>query len=210
MHADEYTPLYEFIKRIVPATEQEWKAHRDSLTRRFLKKGEYLIREGQVCNHVSFINKGSFRVYKEHNGQEFTKKFFFEHEYATAYESFLTRRPSELDMKALEDCDLIELSYDKTQLLYSNYPIWEKYGRLLAENLFLILCDRTHSLLYNSPEENYLKLMTQQPQIIERIPQQYIASYLGIQPESLSRIRKRMSESKKRTVVIQQDKISAN
>src|SRR5688572_20323105 len=96
MHADEFTPLKHFIDRIVEVTEPEWKAHRDCLTRRFLKKGEFLIREGQVSSNVSFINKGLFRVYKELNGEEMTKHFFFPLEYATEYISFLTRQPSEI------------------------------------------------------------------------------------------------------------------
>src|SRR5687767_3571675 len=105
MHADEFTPLKHFIDRIVDVTDQEWKAHRDCLTRRFLKKGEFLVREGQVSSNVSFINTGSFRVYKELNGQEIVKNFFFANEYATEYVSFLTRQPSEIFVKALEDTE---------------------------------------------------------------------------------------------------------
>lgn len=197
MSADEYTPLRQFIARVVDATEDEWKAHRDCLTRRFLRKGEFLVSEGQVVNNVSFINKGSFRVFKTLNGQDLTKHFFFANEYATEYISFLTRKPSDISVKALEDAELIELHYDKVQVLYEQYPVWQKYGRLMAENLFLVLAERTHRLLYHTPEENYLHLIESRPEIIERIPQQYIASYLGIQPESLSRIRKRLMEVKR-------------
>lgn len=194
MSADEYTPLRQFIAGVVDATDEEWKAHRDCLTRRFLRKGELLVSEGQVVNNVSFINKGSFRVFKAINGQDLTKHFFFANEYATEYISFLTRKPSDICVKALEDAELIELHYDKVQALYEQYPVWQKYGRLMAEHLFIVLAERTHRLLYHTPEENYLHLLESRPDIIERIPQQYIASYLGIQPESLSRIRKRLME----------------
>jgi CRP-like cAMP-binding protein len=197
MHADEFTPLKHFIDRIVDVTDQEWRAHRDCLTRRFLKKGEFLVREGQVSSNVSFINTGSFRVYKELNGQEIVKNFFFANEYATEYVSFLTRQPSEIFVKALEDTELIELHYDKLQILYEEFPVWQKYGRLMAEHVFLQVAERSHRLLYHTPEENYVKLVQDRPDIIEKIPQHYIASYLGIQPESLSRIRKRMMELKK-------------
>jgi CRP/FNR family transcriptional regulator, anaerobic regulatory protein len=197
MSADEYTPLRQFIARVVNVSEDEWRAHRDCLTRRFLKKGEFLVSEGQVVNNVSFVNKGSFRVYKTLDGQDLTKHFFFAYEYATEYISFLTRKPSDLSVKATEDAELIELHYDKVQVLYEQYPVWQKYGRLLAEHLFIQVAERSHRLLYHSPEENYLKLMEDRPDIIERIPQQYIASYLGIQPESLSRIRKRLMEVKR-------------
>lgn len=197
MHADEFTHLKNFIDRIVDVTETEWNAHRDCLTRRFLKKGEFLIREGQVSDHVSFINKGCFRVYKDLNGEEITKNFFFAREYATEYVSFLTRQPSEIHVKTLEDAELIELRYDKMQMLYEQFPVWQKYGRLMAENIFLHVAERTHRLLYYTPEENYVKLLESRPDIIERMPQHYIASYLGVQPESLSRIRKRLMEVKR-------------
>jgi CRP-like cAMP-binding protein len=197
MHADEFTPLREFIARILDVTESEWRAHRDCLTRRFLRKGEFLVSAGQVCNKVSFVNKGSFRVFMEVNGAELTKYFFFQHEYATEYISFLTRQPSEISVKALEDAELIELSYDRVQVLYEAYPVWQKYGRLMAEHIFIDLCQRNQALLHQTPEENYIKLLENRPDIIEKIPQQHIASYLGIQPESLSRIRKRLMEVKR-------------
>jgi CRP-like cAMP-binding protein len=197
MYADEFTPLKNFIDRVVDVTDSEWRAHRDCLTRRFLKKGEFLVREGQVSSTVSFINKGSLRAYKELNGEELTKHFFFAHEYSTEYVSFLTRQPSEINVKVMEDAELIELHYDKVQALYDEFPVWQKYGRLIAEALFLTLAERTHRLLYYSPEENYLKLVEERRDIIEKIPQHYIASYLGIQPESLSRIRKRVMELKR-------------
>jgi CRP-like cAMP-binding protein len=135
-------------------------------------------------------------VFKEVNGHEVTKNFFFERDYATEYVSFLTRTPSLLSIKVMEDAELIELNYDKVQKLYEDYPIWQKYGRLMAERVFIEVAERTQQLLYLSPEEMYLKLMADQPRIIERIPQHYIASYLGIQPESLSRIRKRLMDVK--------------
>jgi CRP-like cAMP-binding protein len=197
MHDDEFTPLKNFIDRIVDVTDTEWKAHRDCLTRRFLKKGEFLVREGQISSNVSFINKGSLRAYKELNGEELTKHFFFAREYSTEYVSFLTRQPSEINVKVMEDAELIELHYDKVQTLYEEFPVWQKYGRLIAEALFLTLAERTHRLLYYSPEENYLKLVEERRDIVEKIPQHYIASYLGIQPESLSRIRKRVMELKR-------------
>jgi CRP/FNR family transcriptional regulator, anaerobic regulatory protein len=196
MRTDEYNALKQFIDRLVCVTDEEWGAHRDLLTRRFLKKGEYLIREGEVCGNVSFVNKGSFLVFKDMPDARLTKHFFFEKEYASDYESFLTRSPSQVSIKAMEDAELMELNYNNVQYLYDQYPIWQKYGRLIAEALFLTLCQRSQALLFNTPEQNYLNLMERQPHIIERVPQQHIASYLGIQPESLSRIRKRLMEMK--------------
>ena len=197
MYPDEYTPLRNFAEKIVDFSETEWQAHRDLLTRRFLRKGEYLARQGEVCNYVSFINSGSLRVFMITNGQEYSKHFFFEHEYASDYSSFLTRSPGLWYIKALEDTELMELNYDKVQRLYDSFSVWQKYGRLIAERLFIQVADRSQELLLRTPEEMYIRLIEIQSPILSRIPQHYIASYLGIQPESLSRIRKRIMEFKK-------------
>jgi CRP-like cAMP-binding protein len=197
MHADEYIYLRQFALQLVDFSETEWRAHRELLTRRFLRKGEYLTVAGEVCNYVSFINCGSLRVFMEVKYQEINKHFFFEHEYASDYSSFLTRKPGQLNIKALEDTELMELSYEKVQKLYEEFPVWQKYGRLIAEQLFIQVASRSQELLLRTPEEMYIRLIEEQSPIIARIPQHYIASYLGIQPESLSRIRKRIMEVKK-------------
>jgi CRP-like cAMP-binding protein len=197
MYADEYSPLREFAFRIIHFTETEWRVHRDLLTRRFLRKGEYLSRAGEVCHYVSFINRGSLRVFMHVNDQEVSKHFFFEHEYASDYTSFLTRTPGLLNIKALDDVELMELNYEKVQMLYESFPVWQKYGRLIAEKLYIQVASRTQELLLRTPEEMYIRLIEQQSPIISRIPQHYIASYLGIKPESLSRIRKRIMEVKR-------------
>jgi CRP/FNR family transcriptional regulator, anaerobic regulatory protein len=194
MYRDEYSPLRDFITRFISVTDEEWALHRDSLSRRFLKKGEFLLREGEVCDHVSFINKGSFRVSSNVNDKEVTHFFFFENEYATDYESFLTRTPTRENIQAMEDSEVMNLNQKNMQVLYEKNHAWQKYGRLIGEYAFLMASQRVKELFYYSPEELYLKLMKERPKIIERVPQQYIASYLGIQPESLSRIRKRLME----------------
>jgi CRP/FNR family transcriptional regulator, anaerobic regulatory protein len=194
MYRDEYTPLRDFIMRFISVTEEEWNLHRDFLSRRFLKKGEFLLREGEVCDQVSFINKGSFRVSASIKDKEVSHFFFFENEYATDYESFLTRTPTRENIQAMEDSEVMNLNYKNMQVLYEKIPAWQKYGRLIGEYAFLMSSQRVKELFYYSPEELYLKLMKERPKIIERVPQQYIASYLGIQPESLSRIRKRLME----------------
>ena len=197
MQPDEYSRLRKFVQQFLVLSEIEWRGFRDALTRRFLKKGEFLSQAGEICSHVSFINRGSFRVFIEVNDQEINKHFFFEHEFATDYCSFLTRSPGLLNIKALEDVELMELNYEKVQGLYEEFPVWQKFGRLIAESLYIQVAKRTQELLLRTPEEMYLKLIEEQSPIIARIPQHYIASYLGIQPETLSRIRKRIMELKR-------------
>jgi CRP-like cAMP-binding protein len=198
MHQDEYSLLRAFVGKFIDVTEEEWILHRDSLSRKFLKKGEFLLRAGQVCDHVSFVNQGCLRVYSVNNDVEVSNYFFFEDCYATDYASFLTRKPSDTSIIAMEEVEVLQLNYANMQMLYEKVPSWQKYGRFMAEHVFLLAEERAKMLQHSSPEELYLKIMQEYPQMLERIPQQYIASYMGIQPESLSRIRKRlMTEVKK-------------
>jgi CRP/FNR family transcriptional regulator, anaerobic regulatory protein len=196
MHTDEYSQIRAYINNFIQVTEEEWQLHRNVLYRRFLKKGEYLLRAGQVCNDVSFINSGAVRCYTLCKGEDLTNFFFFENSYTTDYVSFLSRKPSDSYLVALEDTEVLNLSYENMQMLYEKVPSWQKYGRLIAEFVFLLAEERATMLQINSPEELYLKILREQPQIIERVPLQHIASYLAIKPESLSRIRKRLVEQK--------------
>src|SRR6187551_2360828 len=101
MRNEEYTQLRSFITSLIPVTEEEWIYHRNLLTRRRLFKGEFLVEVGEISSYVSFINKGSLRAYWDVDGQETSKNFFFENEYACDYESFLTQKPATVNVKAM-------------------------------------------------------------------------------------------------------------
>ena len=126
------------------------------------------------------------------DGEEITGQFFFENGWYTDYESFLLQKPSKQNIDALEPTELILLSKSDLFNLYITIPKFEKFGRIMAENAFMGLRNRTELLTQQSAEERYLKLVKERPKVIERVPQHYIASYLGIKPPSLSRIRKRI------------------
>lgn len=194
---DEFSQLRKYISQFLEVNEEEWRMHQAVLTRRFLKKGEFLLRSGEVCNHVTFINKGLFRSYMEIEGEEVTTNFAFEGNYVTEYTSFVTRQPSSEFIVAMEDAELLQMRYEDLQAAYTKAQVWERFGRLIAEYILTFVSTRNKSLLFKTPEERYLALMKERPKVMERVPQQYIASYLGIQPESLSRIRKRLMEAKK-------------
>lgn len=194
---DEFTLLRKYISQFLTFTEDEWQLHQALLLRRFLKKGEFLLRGGEVCNHVTFINKGHFRSYNIIDGDDITFNFAFEGNYVTDYTSFVSRRPSTDYIVAMDDAEILQLKYEDLQAAYEKSPVWQKFGRLMAEFVLIHISQRNKGLLFNTPEERYLNLMKERPKVFERVPQQYIASYLGIKPESLSRIRKRLMESKK-------------
>ncbi len=194
---DEFTLLRNYISQFLTITEEEWQLHQALLLRRFLKKGEFLLRGGEVCNHVTFINKGHFRSFNIIDGDDITFNFAFEGNYVTDYTSFVSRRPSTDYIVAMDDAEILQLKYEDLQAAYEKSPVWQKFGRLMAEFVLIHISQRNKGLLFNTPEERYLNLMKERPKVFERVPQQYIASYLGIKPESLSRIRKRLMESKK-------------
>jgi CRP/FNR family transcriptional regulator, anaerobic regulatory protein len=194
---DEFSQLRKYVSQFVTFNEEEWQIHQMLLSRRFLKKGEYILREGEVCSHVTFINTGYFRVFNIIKEQELTVNFSFEGNYVTDYTSFVTRQPTIDNIIAMEDAEILQLHYRDMQKGFESSPVWQKFGRLIAEYILIFATNRSRSLLYNSPEERYLMLMKERPKVMERVPQHYIASYLGIQPESLSRIRKRLMEVKK-------------
>jgi CRP/FNR family transcriptional regulator, anaerobic regulatory protein len=194
---DEFRILKDYVSRFLSFTDEEWQLHQSVLTRRFLKKGEFLLKGGEVCDHVTFLNKGHFRVYNIVGGDELTINFAFEGNYVTDYTSFVSRQPSSDYILAMDDAEVLQIKYEDLQATYDKAPVWQKFGRMMAEYILVFISERNKALLFNTPEERYIKLMKERPKVIERIPQQYIASYLGIKPESLSRIRKRMMEAKK-------------
>lgn len=161
-----------------------------------LNKKEHLLNIGEVCTEVAFISKGCLRYYYANDGTERTGQFFFENSWMTDYESWLTKQPSPIGIDAVEKTELMVISFKNLESLYDTMPKFERLGRLMAENTIIGIRKRNLSLLNDSPEERYLKLLKERPKVMARIPQHMIASFLGIEPESLSRIRKKISEKK--------------
>jgi CRP/FNR family transcriptional regulator, anaerobic regulatory protein len=190
---DDFSAIRNFISRFVSFSEEEWNAHQAFLSKRSIKKGGYLLRAGEVCNYVTFINKGFFRIYHTVGDEERTANFAFDGNYVTDYSSFVSRLPSADNIVAMEDAEVLNLHYDDLQKAYEQYPVWQKFGRKVAEYIILFMADRNRSLLFLTPEQYYIKVMKDRPKVIANVPLKYIASYLGVTPEALSRIRKRMS-----------------
>jgi CRP/FNR family transcriptional regulator, anaerobic regulatory protein len=159
-------------------------------------KKELILQEGDICKYAYFINSGCLRYYYNVREQENTAQFFFEYGWYTDYDSFLTAKPTQQNIETLEKTQLLLLSAKDLQQLYLDIPKFERFGRLMAENAFLGIRQRSEMLENQTAEERYLSLMKERPKVFERIPQHYIASYLGIKPPSLSRIRKRIFAQK--------------
>ncbi len=185
-------PLYNFMLQMVPLTDDVWNDMQQHLIHRTYSKRDVFVAEGKVCREIAFISKGSFRYYKMIDGIEVTTFFSFENNWVSAYTSFLTQAPSYVTIEAMEESETFIISYENMQYMYEHHPIFERFGRLMSEYLVTCLDERMYSLLLTTPEERYLKTLHDNSLYFERVPQHYIASYLGVAPESLSRIRKRV------------------
>lgn len=184
------------ISKLIDLEPRELEHFSSKLQVKHFDKKELVLQEGKVCKHSYFINKGCLRYFYNVDGQENTGQFFFENGWYTDYESYLSGRPSKQNIETLEQSEIILLSRSDLQQLFIDIPKFEKFGRIMAENAFLGLRFRNEMLTNQTAEERYLNLMNTRPKVFERVPQHYIASYLGIKAPSLSRIRKRIFDQR--------------
>ncbi|MGL5892076.1 MAG: Crp/Fnr family transcriptional regulator [Bacteroidia bacterium] len=186
------TKIIESIKSIVPLSKAAEDAFAEILIVKTVKKKEFLLQEGEVCNKVTYLNSGCTRLFYTVNGIENTVQFFFSDSFYTDYASFLTNEPSNENLQALQPCEAVQIVKDDLYELYDRFPEFDRVGRLMAEQAFVSIHKLNSMMKNEEPEMRYLNLLRQRPELIKQIPQHYIASYLGIKPESLSRIKKRI------------------
>lgn len=158
-----------------------------------LDKGEYFLKEGKVCRHIGFINKGLLRYYINQEGEEKTFSFGYEGCFFTDYESFIPQVPSMQNIEALEQTEILTISYPDLQLFYQSIAGAERFGRVAMEYVFIDTLQDLKSFYADEKQLRYQKFIARYPAIVNRVPQYHIASYIGIKPQSLSRIRKRMA-----------------
>ncbi len=163
------------------------------IKKRQFKANELIISKGQVENYLSFVDEGIVRYYIVAKDKEFTIDFGFKSSFYSAYDSFYNRSETEIYIEALTDVKLYSISYNDLQSLYKSCEITKKLGRLATEYLLSKKVKREINLLTKSPQERYEELLREQPKYVLHIPLKYIASYLGVVPETLSRIRKRIT-----------------
>ena len=188
-----FTLLRTHIEKFIPLGNEDWDLLLPHLAEIFIRKNDYFSREGKPCKEIGFIVEGCMRHFYTKDGEEKTTYFYFENNLVTDYLSCLTRKPGLISIEALYDTKLIVFPYSVLTQLYSESKVWERFGRLIAEYIAMGLEERMTGLLMLSAEERYHQLLGSNKQkILERIPQHFIANYLGITPVSLSRIRNRM------------------
>ncbi|MCG1037669.1 Crp/Fnr family transcriptional regulator [Polaribacter sargassicola] len=182
-----------FIEKITPINNKDWLFFSSKLQKTTVNKHVPLIKVGEIENSLSFIVKGMVRIYIPKEENDLTFGFLFENEFVTAYDSFLTQTPSKYQIETLTKTTILRISYKDLEDVYLKTSCGNIIGRKMAENMFLIKSKRELSLLSKTAEERYLDLFLERPNVLKQIPLKYIASYIGVTPQALSRIRKRIT-----------------
>ncbi len=190
-----FDQLYAHVNRRVPLTREEWSLWEPFFVPRKIRKRQFLLQEGEVARHIAFVNSGCLRSYTvDAKGEEHVVQFAIADWWISDGESFLSGRKSDHSIDALHDSEVLLLEKSSRDDLLDTAPRADRFFRILQESGFLASRRRVESFLSDSAEERYLAFIATYPSLIEQIPQHQIASYLGITPQSLSRIRKELSK----------------
>jgi len=165
------------------------------LSERTIAAGDYFLQEGKIARSIAFIKEGILRQFYLNDGKEITSCFCRENSITCSYRSLITQHESELAIQAIEETKLIILSYDSLQELFKREIFWQQVGRLAAENEYVISESHNRFLKDLSATERYLKILSNDRMLLQRVPLTYLASYLQIAPETLSRIRNKVSRT---------------
>jgi len=180
------------LSKNITLTEENCRPFVEKNFRKEYKKKDIILEKGEVDNYLSFVECGAARLFFTKENKELTIRFVFQNQFLTAYDSFTQRTPSRCDIEALTDMAVWQIHYDDLQEIYRTQPVGNLVGRLTVEHLYVEKLNREFSFLSETAEERYLSLLEQQPDLFQKIPLKHIASYMGITPQALSRIRKRI------------------
>lgn len=170
---------------------QAWRPYRVS-------RDEYIITAGKTENYFYYVSSGVLRAYALNNGADVSVGFSYDGDYSGAYDSFLAQKPTDLFIQALTDAELLRINYHDLMSLFDKYKSVERWGRILNANILIGIGRRQLEVRSYTAEERFERLFTQSPHIFQLVPQKHLASYLGMTPETFSRMRKaRMLASKK-------------
>ena len=184
--------LIEHISQYCQLSNAALESMNAVLKKKELPKGSYLITEGKICDHIYFLEKGCLRGYYNLDEKEITYWFAFENSFVTSFYSFISRKPCVEFIQLIEDCTLWAISHKDLQSLYNQHTEIERLGRIMNERYYMMLDERFVSNHFKESRERYENLIASSPHILQRIPLGYVASYLGMTQETLSRIRSKM------------------
>ncbi|SHK13154.1 Crp/Fnr family transcriptional regulator [Chryseobacterium polytrichastri] len=190
-------PLIDYFNQLIPLNSEEKKLVTELFKSRLYRKRQYILQEGDVCNQFNFIVRGCLRMYKiDEKGNTHIIQFAPENWWMIDIGSFHKRSPSELSIDAIEDTMVLQISHEDLIKLYISAPKFDRIFRVLIENSFVTLQNRLLQNISSTAEERYLSFMETYSHLSNRLPQTQIASFLGITPEFLSRLRNRLVKPK--------------
>jgi CRP-like cAMP-binding protein len=188
-----YELFFQTLSHKVELSEDEITLVKSYLKPKKLRRKQYLLQEGDVCNFIAFVEKGALRAYSlDEKGTEHIIQFALEGWLISDLYSFLTGEPATYTIDALEDCELVLISKSANEELLKKMPKYETWVRLQITGAYIAMQKRLTSILSQSLEERYKAFTAIYPDIIQRVPQHMVASYMGLTPETLSRVRSKM------------------
>lgn len=193
MHSD----LIHLFKQIAYLSEADIELIKASFKPHFLGKGEYFLKAGDTNQYIGYLRKGLVRYFVDKNETEATFEFTKEGEFIADYQSFNSHTPSIQNIQAIEDCELLLINYPDVQYIFNHTQQGNLLGRIIVEHRFDVMVNQLLSIYMQNPEERYKRFVANYTSLAQRIPQYLIASYVGIQPQSLSRMRKRFAQENK-------------
>lgn len=191
MLSSSLTTLIETIQQVIPLNEKDTALIQTLFQPLPLAKGDYFVQQGQVCQHVGFMQTGLLRYFVNQEGDEKIYSFGLENDFVCDYQSFLSQRPCLRAIQAIEDSALVVISSANLQRLFAELTHGERFGRVVIEQIFIKTIGQLISLYTDPPEVRYQAFLTEYPTLTARTTQYHIASYVGVKPPSLSRIRAR-------------------
>jgi len=190
-------PLLDYFDRLLPLNKEEQELVIRKFHSRLFRKRQYVLQEGNVCTQFYFVIRGCLRMYKiDDKGNTHILQFAAENYWINDLGSFHSTKPSALNIDALEDTWVLQISRDDLITLYTEAPIFHRIFRVLIENSFVRLQERLLQNISSTAEERYQSFLENYPHLINHLSQVQIASYLGITPEFLSRLRNKLSKPK--------------
>ena len=185
------------LSKTITLTEADKAIFRQHVIVKKLRKRQYLLQEGEICKSVAFVSKGMLRSYfVDEKSNEHIIQFAPEGWFISDLYSFITEDSSNLNIDAIEDSELVLVSQAAHVLLENIIPEFFKFNYIQYRGAYIALQKRLTNIFTHSAEEKYIKLLSIYPDIMQRVPQHMIASYLGLKPETLSRVRKKLIAKK--------------
>ena len=192
-----YEVFFQKFNEKISLTLEEEELVRQYLTPKRLRRKQYLLQEGDVCKHLCIVEKGALRAYVlDEKGVERITAFALEGWTMGDLSSFIKEEPATLNIDALEDCEMVLISKQAHDELLQKLPKYETYIRKLMTDAYIALQKRTTNMISLPLEERYNALTQMYPNIVQRVPQHMIASFMGLSPETLSRVRGRITNKK--------------